>query len=325
VLDAGKMQIERIETDPGAMPGEVITLIGVQAGDEGITLDALVEEWVPGKILCDPVRLRQVLTNLVGNAIKFTELGSVVLRVATCGGQICFRVEYTGIGMTSEQVSRLLGAFEQSDNSTMRRFGGSGLGLRISQRLAWMMDGDLTVRSTPGSGSMFTCSLPLATPSIRGTPAPADVARTENCGGERLDSLGVMLAEDGPGHQRLIAFHLSRAGAEVSVAQNGIEAAAMLGWNGESFAGPPAFDPIVTDIQMPEMDGYDLARLVRRYGPILPVVALTANAMAGDAQRCLDAGCDACANKPIGRDRLIRVCSATVRERAGASVTRLFP
>jgi PAS domain S-box-containing protein len=321
-IEAGKMEIERIETDPGAVAREVIALMGVRASGKAIMLEAAVGEDVPEVIVCDPVRLRQILTNLVGNAIKFTELGSVVLRVMLRDGQICFEVEDTGIGMTEEQVTRLFGAFEQADSSTTRRFGGSGLGLRISQRLAWMMGGDLTVRSRPGEGSVFVCTLPLAKARACKADATPDASGTHIASGGRLDGLRVLLAEDGPDNQRLIAFHLRRAGAEVEIAQNGVEAAGMLGWDGDCFTGRPDFDLLVTDIQMPEMDGYDLARLLRRSGLTLPVVALTANAMSGDAQRCLDAGCDAYASKPIDRERLIGVCAAAVRDGAGGLATR---
>jgi PAS domain S-box-containing protein len=321
-IEAGKMEIERIETDPGAVAREVIALMGVRASGKAIMLEAAVGEDVPEVIVCDPVRLRQILTNLVGNAIKFTELGSVVLRVMLRDGQICFEVEDTGIGMTEEQVTRLFGAFEQADSSTTRRFGGSGLGLRISQRLAWMMGGDLTVRSRPGEGSVFVCTLPLAKARACKADATPDASGTHIASGGRLDGLRVLLAEDGPDNQRLIAFHLRRAGAEVEIAQNGVEAAGMLGWDGDCFTGRPDFDLLVTDIQMPEMDGYDLARLLRRSGLTLPVVALTANAMSGDAQRCLDAGCDAYASKPIDRERLIGVCAAAVRDKAGVEAIR---
>jgi PAS domain S-box-containing protein len=324
-IEAGKMEIERIETDPGAVAREVIALMGVRASGKAIMLEAAIGEDVPEVIVCDPVRLRQILTNLVGNAIKFTELGSVVLRVMLRDGQICFEVEDTGIGMTEEQVTRLFGAFEQADSSTTRRFGGSGLGLRISQRLAWMMGGDLTVRSRPGEGSVFACTLPLAKARTCKADSTPDASGTHIASGGRLDGLRVLLAEDGPDNQRLIAFHLRRAGAEVEIAQNGVEAAGMLGWDGDCFTGRPDFDLLVTDIQMPEMDGYDLARLLRRSGLTLPVVALTANAMSGDAQRCLDAGCDAYASKPIDRERLIGVCAAAVRDGAGGLATRPSP
>ncbi len=324
-IEAGKMEVERIETDPRAVVREVIGLMGVRASGKAITLEVDIDEAVPAMIVCDPVRLRQILTNLVGNAIKFTELGSVSVRVLAGAGQVCFEVEDSGIGMSETQMARLFGAFEQADSSTTRRFGGSGLGLRISQRLAWMMGGDLTVRSTQGVGSVFTCTLPLETAPARPAASGPGVRDAVPSPGGRLDGLRVLLAEDGPDNQRLIAFHLRRAGAEVSIARHGLEAAEMLGWDGRAFPAEPAFDLLVTDIQMPEMDGYDLARLVRRSGLPLPVVALTANAMSGDAQRCLDAGCDAYASKPIDRERLIGVCVAAVRDRSASAATRPSP
>ena len=326
-IEAGKMEIERIETDAGAIAREVVSLMGVRASGKAITLEVLVDPSVPRVILSDPVRMRQILTNLVGNAIKFTELGSVQLRVRCTGGMVCFEIEDTGIGIDSDQVARLFNAFEQADSSTTRRFGGSGLGLRISHRLARMMGGDLTVRSTPGVGSVFTCTLPVVLPAEQRRAEKLTPTKPAASTGQRLEGMRVLLAEDGPDNQRLITFHLRHAGAHVDVAENGLDAARMLGWDGRGFVpDQPAYDLLMTDIQMPEMDGYDLARLVRRGGLQIPILALTANAMSGDAQKCLDAGCDGYASKPIDRDRLIEACRQVISERAGVgAATRPSP
>ncbi len=317
-IEAGKMTVERIATDPGAMLSEVEALMRVKARDKGLTLDVVRETALPATIRTDPVRLKQVLVNLVGNAIKFTETGGVTIRAGldrhAAGGPV-LRVEVadTGIGMTPEQLSRLFGAFEQADASTTRRFGGTGLGLRISKSLIEALGGEITVRSVPGAGSVF--ELTVATGDLTGVDMieapershggnPVPVVR--EAASRPLEGMRVWLAEDGPDNQRLISYVLTKAGAEVRVFDHGRAAWEAMAPGGVA-AGSPC-DVLLTDMQMPEMDGYSLARALRAAGWSGPIVALTAHAMSGDAQRCLDAGCDAYASKPIDRAALIRLC-----------------
>ncbi len=328
-IEAGKMTVESVAASPIQIVEDVVSLMGVRARGKNIALEVVYETSVPETIRSDPTRLKQVLLNLIGNAIKFTELGGVTVRVGLdgthpAGPRLRFDVEDTGLGMTSEQVSRLFAAFEQADASTTRRFGGTGLGLRISKRLAEMLGGDITVTSEPGKGSVFTAVVatgPLdgvklidrekASLSVQEAPAPRPAAAP-------LRGARILLAEDGPDNQRLISFHLRKAGAEVRVAENGrvaVEALTADGTLEGPLAHPAPFDLLLTDMQMPELDGYGATRLLRSKGCTMPIVALTAHAMAGDAEKCLQAGCDAYASKPIDRAKLIETCRSAIWDR----------
>jgi PAS domain S-box-containing protein len=322
-IEAGKMTVEHIETRPREILADVVCLMRVKATGKGIALAVEHETAVPETIQSDPVRLRQILVNLVGNAIKFTELGGVTIRVgldrlASGGSQLRFSIVDTGIGMDDEQLGRLFSAFSQADASTTRRFGGTGLGLRISQTLARMLGGDIVVCSTPGTGSTFTVT--VDTGSLVGvamlapdTGAPVTEIREPVKLGEArpLQGLRVFLAEDGPDNQRLISFHLVKCGAQVRVFENGrlaLEALTVDGTVEGALLDDPPCDIVLTDMQMPEMDGYTLAATLRAKGWKRRIVALTAHAMSGDAQRCVESGCDTYASKPIDRAGLIEVC-----------------
>ncbi|MFT3684772.1 MAG: response regulator [Phycisphaerales bacterium] len=230
----------------------------------------------------------------------------------------------TGIGLTAEQCARLFGAFVQADASTTRKHGGTGLGLQISKRLAETLGGSITVASELGKGSTFAVT--VATGELGGVATlpphevaalpPQPVAATHrDIDANALRGLRILLAEDGLDNQRLIAFHLARAGAEVTVAANGRRALEHLTLPGNAdgpLLSPPPIDLLLTDMQMPEMDGYELAQTLRARGSTLPIVALTANAMTGDRERCQAVGCDGYATKPIDKVLLIKVCRETV-------------
>lgn len=331
-IEAGKMTVEEVRCEPARLVHDVVNLMDVKARSKGISLGVRFDGPIPAAILSDPVRLRQILVNLIGNAVKFTEVGGVTVAASVDPTSRALRVdvEDTGIGITEEQISKLFGAFQQAESSTARRFGGTGLGLLISQRLARMLGGGIMVASTPGKGSTF--SVTVRTGSLDGVRmlSPAEAAARpieERRGsgdvgaGKPLEGLRVLLAEDGPDNQRLIAFHLRRAGASVEIVGNGVLAVRALSARGE-FEGPaiePApFDLLVTDMQMPELDGYDTARTLRAKGSRVPIVALTAHAMSGEEDRCTAAGCDGFATKPIERERLIETC-ARVAGRAKAA------
>ncbi len=319
-IEAGKMAVETIQTDVVQVVHETLTLMDVKAKGKGLSLEAQFLTPIPAHIHSDPLRLRQVLMNLVGNAIKFTEVGGVKLGISCDPLNQTFRVDIsdTGIGLTAEQIGRLFGAFMQGDTSTTRKFGGTGLGLQISRRLAQILGGDITVKSEPGKGSCFSAT--VRTGDISGVPmrtlqpaqpvlAAPPTAPTGSA--PQLTGIRILLAEDGPDNQRLISFHLRKAGAEVTMVQNGKLAVETLTIDGSirsALANPPAFDLLLTDMQMPEMDGYEATRLLRAKGCALPIVALTAHAMCGDMEKCIAAGCDAYATKPIDRERLIRTC-----------------
>ena len=277
---------------------------------------------IPQTIRIDPTRLRQILVNMVGNAIKFTETGEVriVVRLVdrdTAEPKLRCEVIDTGMGMSPEHLAHLFLPFQQADASTTRKFGGTGLGLAISKRLAELLGGDITVSSTLDKGSIFTLTIgtgPLdgvvfldrpaeAVGRLSARPKPATV------GHARLDCR-ILLAEDGPDNQRLISFVLRKAGAEVLVVGNGQEAietasATIPGRHRHCDDATEPFDVILMDMQMPVVDGYEATRRLRQQGYTGPILALTAHAMKDDMQKCLDAGCDAYLTKPIVREQFL--------------------
>lgn len=324
-IEAGKMAVELVSTNPEALVKDVISLMSVKAQGKGIHLVAHYEPSNPVAIQTDPVRLRQILVNLVGNAIKFTELGSVALYVQ-CDFQkqlLHIAIEDTGIGLSPEQITRLFGAFEQADTTTTRKYGGTGLGLFISNRLAEMLGGKITVESQLGKGSRFTVSIatgPVVPASLLDQQATRSANRIEahlpvdgntQRDGLPLAGLRILLAEDGPDNQRLISHVLRRSGADVFVAENGRIAIEKLTTDGtleSSLISPCPFDLLLSDMQMPEMDGYETARWLRNHNSEIPIVALTAHAMSGDLERCTEAGCNAYATKPINKTTLVAIC-----------------
>jgi PAS domain S-box-containing protein len=315
-IEADRMTIENIETPLTEVLREVQRLVSPKARGKGVAFVTELLTPVPEQIMSDAVRLRQVLLNLAGNAVKFTEAGTVKVRVhadqSGPASRLIIDVEDTGSGMTSEQASKLFHAFAQADETVTRKFGGTGLGLTISYRLAALMGGAVTLERTElGKGSCFRLTLPL-------TPAPN--AETVTCidaptrsSTQRVIapqlSGSILLAEDGPDNQRLIAFHLRKAGATVQVADNGRIALSMID---QAAAAGKRFDLLLTDMQMPEMDGYTLARTLRQRGDAIPIVALTAHSMAEDRAKCLDAGCDDYTTKPIDKVALISMCARWV-------------
>ena len=306
-IEAGRATVDCQKCSPGQIAAEVLTLMKVRADAKGLPLTLEVCDDAPEIVTTDPIRLRQILVNLIGNAIKFTEMGSVrvVLRSVPASnneGRLVFDVTDTGIGMSEEQIGLLFRPFSQVDGSASRRFGGTGLGLAISKRMAEMLGGDIVVRSVPDQGSTFSLSIAIgqrggliATPEANKTlaaskPLPQKLA------------CRILLAEDGPDNQRLIAFLLRKAGAEVELAENGqiaidLALAAMQAGN--------QFDVILMDMQMPVMDGYEATQNLRSAGCTEPIIALTAHAMSGDRQKCIDAGCDGYITKPIDAKKLV--------------------
>jgi CheY-like chemotaxis protein len=317
-VEAGKMNVERIACSPCKLIAEVASLMRVRARAKGLPFEIEYVGSVPETIQSDPTRLRQILINLIGNAIKFTETGSVrlITHLADAEGEplIQFDVVDSGIGLTDEQVARLFQPFSQGDSSTTRRFGGTGLGLTISKRFAGLLGGDITVvDSAEGIGTRFRATAatgPLEGVRMIENPMEATtvegeiVQRAARIDRTDLQGCSILLAEDGPDNQRLISHILKRAGAEVTVVENGKQASeAAL----EAFDGGNPFDVILMDMQMPVMDGYEAAARLRKKDYTGPIIALTAHSMGGDREKCIKAGCDDYTTKPINRAKLIEI------------------
>ncbi len=334
-IEAGKFEIDRARCSIVEIVAEVRSLMDTQAETKGLFFKFEYIGPIPETVECDPTRLRQILVNLVGNAIKFTESGGVRLLTRVVGGEpeagpdsaqpmLQFDIIDTGIGMAPEQTAKLFEAFTQVDASATRRFGGTGLGLSISKRLAEMHGGNIAViDSQAGVGTRFRAAIsigPLEGVRMLDDPAAATVSKpaTAATTGELRLDCRILLAEDGPDNQRLITHVLEKMGAEVTMVENGeLAVQAAVAARDE---GTP-FDVILMDMQMPVMDGYEATGLLRHMGYRHPIVALTAHAMAGDRQKCIRAGCDDYATKPIDRKRLLETIHGQldVLEKTGAS------
>ena len=317
-IEVGKLELETALCAPADLLAEVRALMWLRAEEKHLPLIIEYDGPVPEWIHTDPLRLRQILINLVGNAIKFTERGSVrivakLVDETAESPRLRFDVIDTGIGIAEDHISRLFEPFTQADSSTTREFGGTGLGLTISKRLAGMLGGDIAITSSLGKGSTF--SLTIATGSLEGTAlldSPVESGMLDQQitpgGNDKKANEGldcrILLAEDGLDNQRLIAMLLEKAGAQVVVVNNGQSAV------DEILAAQQRecpFDVVLMDMQMPIMDGYLATRSLRERGYTGPIIALTAHAMTEDRQRCLDAGCDDYAAKPIDRAHLLAV------------------
>jgi CheY-like chemotaxis protein len=304
---------------------DVNSLMHVRASAKGLALRVEFHTSIPETIQTDPTRVRQILLNLIGNAIKFTEIGEIKLVVSFLPGDrpmMQYDVIDMGIGITEQESKNLFQQFSQAETSTARRFGGTGLGLAISKRLAEMLGGDVTlVQTQPGLGSHFRMT--IATGSLEGVgmmEMPNLLTLQEKVwqgtiGQKVTPSVllpgSILLAEDGPDNQRLIAHILKKAGAEVTIVDNGkkaIDAA-----RASAKAGRP-FDLILMDMQMPVMDGYEATMALREEGYTGWIVALTAHAMASDRQKCLNAGCNDYASKPIQRKEFFATLAKYVGE-----------
>ncbi len=293
-IEAGKLTLEQRPFNLLATVEHAVRLMQERAAAKSLALvlecEAGLSPWVEG----DGLRLEQILLNLLGNAVKFTTRGQVTLQVHREPDFILFRVADSGIGMTAEQVSRLFQAFEQADASTTREYGGSGLGLAISRNLALLMGGDIDVESEPGAGSVFKLRLPLA----------ASVPREETVEfvgtGPRLAGLRVLAADDVDVNRLVLQDLLEHEGAQVVFAENGRQVLDQI-----AAAGPAAFDVVLMDVQMPVMDGYAATRQLREQAPDLPVIGLTAHALAEERDKCLAAGMLEHVAKPIDTDLLI--------------------
>lgn len=321
-IEAGKLDVESIACSPQTIVEEVMELVQVRAEAKGLKLEADFKFPLPAQIHSDPTRIRQILINLIGNAIKFTEVGTIRLETELLQApydepQIQFTIVDQGIGMSEAQMTNLFRPFSQADSSTSRKYGGTGLGLTICKRLANILGGDISVQSEINHGSRFSATVRTGSLAeiellheLHDTQGDSSTAaandKTTTTEESPLRGKHVLLAEDGPDNQKLISFILKKAGAEVCLAANGEEAyqAAI-----QEMERGTLFDVILMDMQMPILDGYSATRKVRDVGYTGPIISLTANAMEGDRERCLAVGCNDHITKPIDRRQLVEMIS----------------
>jgi PAS domain S-box-containing protein len=338
-IEAGKLDLEEVPFDLRTLARETVRSMALRAQQKGLTLRCEVPPQLPRTMKGDPGRLRQVLINLLGNAIKFTEQGSVTLALTqgpetddVC--EIGFAVSDTGIGIPPDKQKLIFEAFSQVDGSTTRQYGGTGLGLTICRRLVILMQGDISLASEPGKGSTFSFSVPLrhaATPlpyldeqaelelelapgmmagaALAAAAPPAPAAASSDSG----SGLRILLAEDNPVNQRLALRLLEKMGHRITLVDNGLDALERTMQGG--------YDLVLMDVQMPGLDGLTATRRIRQWelehGGHIPIIAMTARAMQGDRERCLEAGMDDYLSKPIDSERLRQLVSRFHVEQAG--------
>jgi len=322
-IEAGKLDLCPVVFDLRNCLDEALGALQIQADRKGLSLHCEVDAAVPATVTGDPIRLRQIITNLVGNALKFTERGEVAVEVAQepeeqNGCTLHFVVRDTGIGIAADKLEVIFEAFAQADGSTTRRFGGTGLGLTISSRLAALMGGRVWVQSEAGMGSRFHFIARFgheAAVDLKGSqkaegarPAPHNPVRKER------PMARILLAEDNPINRMLTVRLLEKRGHRVAVAVDGREA---LDWLARE-----SFDLVLMDIQMPQMDGFEATAAIREQekttGDHLPIIAMTAHAMKGDRERCLEAGMDAYLSKPVHVEQMFAVIESQLRQRSGS-------
>ncbi|MCW2278603.1 ATP-binding protein [Heliophilum fasciatum] len=304
-IEAGKIKVERIPFHLPSSITKMLAIIDKPAKEKGLSLYSIISPAIPATVCGDPVRLNQVILNLLSNAVKFTERGKVGLTVTLVDPEavlVRFVVTDTGIGLSSEALSRLFQPFTQADQTTTRKYGGTGLGLAISHRLIGLMGGTMEVQSQEGQGSIFSFALPMkhewsAVAASEGVVGRANVDSSSKKG--RL----VLVVEDNEVNQMVTRMHLQRLGYMVDIVDNGLKAV-------EAVEDKP-YAVILMDCEMPVMDGYEATRRIRKREAqrkqFTPIIALTAHAVAGEREKCLRAGMDDYVSKPFSRDRLIAV------------------
>lgn len=320
-VESPRFEVERIVCSPAQIVSDVATMLEVRARAKGLTLAVDWNPDVPATILSDPGRLKQILVNLVSNGIKFTKEGEVRIGVRLVANdsvandsaaeptRLEFCVRDTGAGIAPDKLRTLFEAYRPSEAWTARQFGGTGLGLPVSRQLARRLGGDITVQSCAGDGSRFFVTVetgPLdgvpmqeVYPPHGTSPRRSDGPAAASCSGALI-----LLAEDGPDNQRLISHILRKAGASIELADNGREAVELAL---EAARENRPHDLVLMDMQMPELDGYQAARALRDQGYQQPIIALSATGASGGRQKCLEAGCNDFATKPIDRGTLLGI------------------
>jgi HPt (histidine-containing phosphotransfer) domain-containing protein/AmiR/NasT family two-component response regulator len=314
-VEAGQLDVEKLSLSPYALAHEVVTVLGVRAKEKGVALEFRVDGRIPEVMSSDPTYLRRIVTNLVGNAIKFTEKGAVtvVLRMDgdSAAPKIAIDVRDTGIGIQPDKLASVFEPFTQADSSVTRRFGGTGLGLTISRRFARALGGDIVVASEFGHGSTFTVTVDTGPLDGVRMLAGEDLAAKLEAGGETEDARWefpagkrVLVVDDGPENRELLRLVLTEAGLAMEEAENGLA--------GVEAARKGGFDAILMDMQMPVMDGYTATRTLRAEGLTIPIYALTANAMKGAEKDVLAVGCTALVAKPVNIDVLMETLAGVL-------------
>jgi signal transduction histidine kinase/CheY-like chemotaxis protein len=300
-ITAGHLAVEQVPCDVAELARNTCKLFEHQAHEKGLGLDCRVAPGFPASVAADPVRIGQVLTNLLGNALKFTESGGISvdleLMPTPTGPIVAVRVHDTGAGIAPSEQERIFRPFEQADASTTRRFGGTGLGLTITRSLCELMGGSLTVSSEPGKGSTFTATFRVGAPLLSDAPAS-----TPDRTAAAAEPMRLLVFEDNVINQRVIQALLEKQGHRVRLAADGAQGLAFLAEDTEGF------DAILMDIEMPVMDGFEAVRRIRSSDHPgdrnRHIIALTAHAMAGERQRALAAGCNDFLTKPVRSEDL---------------------
>ena len=321
-IDAGKMQIVINELSPVTITTEVISEFKVAADKKKIELGLSFKTDIPEKIQSDPTRLKQILTNIVDNAIKFTEQGSVYVQLECIPEEELLQFHIARYrnrfkqGTDQGPFLSLKRSFTQGGTTT-RKFGGTGLGLRLCNSLSKMLGGELKVKSSLGEGSTFTAT--IATGGLEGATwlskdaegkgsgvasSTEDNSNSQNDSSRLLDGYRILVAEDGEDNQRLLQYYLDSEGAKVSVCNNGRSTLDAI----ESSHAEDLPHLILLDMQMPHVDGYEVSETLRQAGVMVPIIAMTAHTMKGERERCLDSGCDDYLSKPFEQYELIEIC-----------------
>jgi CheY-like chemotaxis protein len=315
-IEAGKLHLEAIPVDLPRLLRNTADALRERSDGKDLKLSVVLAPDLPSVCCTDPLRLRQILTNLLSNAIKFTGQGEVKLFAGLENDSLLLRVSDTGIGMDEQQLARLFIAFEQADTSTTRRFGGTGLGLAITKRLTELFGGTIRADSQPGRGSHFEVRIPYASGDL---PFMHDQASSPHAlpDRQRLAGISVLVAEDNEVNQMVLEDLLLSEGARIEMVHNGRAAVERV-----AEAGNDAFQLVLMDIQMPEMDGYEATRRIRAKAPHLPIIGQTAHAMAEEKAKCLEAGMVDHIAKPIDLDVLVATILRHVQRLPDSAASR---